>query len=149
MSHIVHDLIASGEARVVEAPKAAAPAAPARNQVESDRNFGLPKALYATTVGCYLGFLAVVSTAFANPELAIPMVIFVVFIVAGFGVPAIWTRLAGKTSEPQTMGEFRLKGIMTHTGRLAPRDATIQMLILPVLLVAWGLAVVVIAAVVR
>jgi hypothetical protein len=37
---------------------------------------------------------------------------------------------------------------MTNTGRLAPRDATIQVLILPVLLVTWGLAVAVIAAVV-
>jgi hypothetical protein len=37
---------------------------------------------------------------------------------------------------------------MTNTGRLAPRDAAVQMLILPVLLVVWGLAVAVIAAVV-
>lgn len=146
MSHIVHDLIARGEARVVELPEAATPPRP---QVESDRNFGLPKALYGATVACYLGFLTVVGTAFANPELAIPMAIFVVFIIAGFGVPALWTRLAGNASAPATLGEFGLKGIMTHTGRLAPRDATIQMLILPVLLVCWGLAVAVIAAVVR
>ncbi len=145
MSHIVHDLIARGEARVVEAPKAATPV---RHQVESDRNFGLPKALYGATVACYLGFLLVVGTAFASPMLAIPMAIFVVFIVAGFGVPAIWTRLAGNPSEPQTMGEFAVNGIMTHTGRLAARDATIQMLILPVLLVVWGLTVAVIAAIV-
>jgi len=146
MSHIVHDLIARGEARVVELPEAAIHPRP---QVESDRNFGLPKALYGATVACYLGFLAVVGTAFANPELAIPMAIFVVFIIAGFGVPALWTRLAGNASAPATLGEFGLKGIMTHTGRLAPRDATVQMLILPVLLVCWGLAVAVIAAVVR
>lgn len=145
MSHIVHDLIARGDARIVAQPETEARV---RLQVESDRNFGLPKALYAATVACYLGFLLVVGTAFASPMLAIPMAIFVVFIVAGFGVPAIWTRLAGNPSEPQTMGEFALKGIMTHTGRLAPRDATIQMLILPVLLVVWGLIVAVIAAVV-
>lgn len=104
---------------------------------------------YAATAACYLGFLLVVGTAFANPKLAIPMAIFVAFIVAGFGVPAVWTRLAGNTSAPQTMGEFALKGIMTHTGRLAPQDATIQLLILPVLLVVWGVVVAVIAAVVR
>ncbi len=146
MSHIVHEKIASGDARIVPQPAAEAPI---RMQVESDRNFGLPKALYGATVACYLGFLAAVGSAFANPELAIPMAIFVVFIVAGFGVPTVWTRLAGNASEPATLGEFGLKGIMTHTGRLAPRDATIQMLILPVLLVVWGLAVTVIAAVVR
>ena len=144
MSHIVHDLLASGDARIVAAPTDA----PVRHQVEADRNFGLPSALYGATVAGYLGFLLVVGSAFANPVLAIPMAIFVVFIVAGFGVPAIWTRLAGNASEPQTLGEFGARGIMTHTGPLAARDATIQVLILPVLLVVWGLAVAVIAAVV-
>lgn len=145
MSHIVHDLIASGEARIVKAP---APA-PARSQVEHDRNFGLPTALYTGTVAGYLGFLLVVGSAFGNPELAIPMAIFVLFIVAGFGVPALWTRLAGNTSAPQTLGEFGRNGVMTLTGRLAPRDATVQVLLLPLLLLVWGLAVAVIAAIVR
>jgi hypothetical protein len=144
MSHIVHDLIARGDARVVEQPETAA----VRHQVEVDRNFGLPTALYGATVAAYLGFLVIVGSAFANPVLAIPMAIFVLFIVAGFGIPAIWTRLAGNASAPQTLGEFETRGIMTNTGRLAPRDATIQVLILPVLLVIWGLAVAVIAAVV-
>jgi hypothetical protein len=142
MSHIAHDLIARGDARIVEQPAAV------RHQVEADRNFGLPTVLYGATVGCYLGFLLIVGSAFANPGLAIPMAIFVAFIVAGFGVPAVWTRLAGNTTAPQTLGEFETRGVMTHTGRLAPRDATIQVLILPVLLVVWGLAVAVIAAIV-
>lgn len=142
MSHTVHDHLASGNARLVEQPSVV------RNHVEVDRNFGLPSAFYSATVACYLGFLAITWAAFANPELAIPMVIFAVFIVAGFGVPMVWTRLKGNTTQPQTMGEFQMRGIMTHTGPLAPRDATIQMLILPVLLVVWGLAVAVIAALV-
>jgi hypothetical protein len=142
MSHIVHDLLARGDARIVAQPEAAP-----RHQVETDRNFGLPTALYGATVGGYLGFLVIVGSAFANPVLAIPMAIFVLFIIAGFGIPALWTRLAGNTSEPQTLGEFEARGIMTATGRLAARDATIQVLILPVLLVCWGLAVAVIAAV--
>lgn len=145
MSHIVHDLLARGDARIVEHPAEA----PVRHQIEADRNFGLPTALYGATVAGYLGFLLVVGTAFANPLLAIPMAIFVVFIIAGFGVPALWTRLAGNTTEPQTLGEFEARGIQTNTGRLAARDATIQVLILPALLVCWGLAVAVIAAVVR
>jgi hypothetical protein len=145
MSHTVHDLIARGDARIVAQP---ASADPVRSQVEVDRNFGLPSALYGATVACYLGFLLVVGTAFANPELAIPMVIFTVFIGAGFGVPALWTRLRNNPSAPPTLGEFAARGIMTHTGRLAPRDATVQVLILPVLLVVWGLSVAVIAAIV-
>lgn len=144
MSHIVHDLIARGEARVVDQPAAAPP----RTYHSVDRTFGLPNALYAATVACYLGFLVIVGSAFANPVLAIPMAIFALFIVAGFGIPAIWTRLAGNASEPQTIGELERDGIMTNTGRLAARDATIQVLLLPVLLVVWGLAVAVIAALV-
>lgn len=145
MSHIVHDLIASGDARIVAQPETVQ----VRHQVEADRNFGLPTALYGATVAGYLGFLLVVGSAFANPVLAIPMAIFAVFIIAGFGIPAIWTRLAGNASQPQTLGEFEARGIQTHTGRLAAKDASIQVLILPVLLVVWGLAVAVIAAVVR
>ena len=144
MSHIVHDLIARGDARVVDQP--AVPAV--RHQVEADRNFGLPTALYGATIACYLGFLAIVGTAFANPVLAIPMAVIVLLVVAAFGVPAIWTRLKDNASEPQTLGDFDAKGVMTNTGRLAPRDAAIQVLILPVLLVCWGIAVAVIAAIV-
>jgi hypothetical protein len=147
MSHIIHDLIASGDARIVAQPDSA-PAPLVRHQVETDRNFGLPTTFYGATVACYLGFLMIVGTAFASPLLAIPMAIFVLFIVAGFGIPAIWTRLAGNTTQPQTLGEFEAHGIMTHTGPLAARDATIQMLILPVLLVVWGLTVAAIAAIV-
>ncbi len=142
MSHIVHDLIASGGARIVEQP------APVRHQIEADRNFGLPTALYGATIACYLGFLVIVGTSFANPVLAIPMAIIVLLIVAAFGVPAVWSRLRDNSSAPQTLGEFEINGIMTNTGRLAPRDAAIQVLILPVLLVGWGLAIAVIAAIV-
>lgn len=144
MSHIAHDIIARGEARIVDHPAAA----PVRHQVEADRNFGLPAAFYGATIACYLGFLVIAGTAFANPVLAIPIAIMVLLIAAAFGVPTVWTRLKGNVSQPQTLGEFETRGIMTHTGRLAPRDATIQVLILPVLLVVWGLAVAVIAAVV-
>jgi hypothetical protein len=144
MSHIVHDLIASGDARIVAQPEAAP-----RHQVEVDRNFGLPTALYGATIACYLSFLLIVGSAFANPVLAIPMAVIVLLVVAGFGVPAIWTRLKGKLSEPETLGEFETRGIMTNTGRLGAGEATTQVLILPVLLVVWGLAVAVIAALVR
>lgn len=144
MSHIVHDLLVRGGARIVAEPDAAI----IRHQGETDRNFGLPSALYGATVAGYLGFLLVAGSAFANPVLAIPMAIFVIFIIAGFGVPAVWTRLAGNTTAPQTLGEFRQRGIMTLTGRLTAGEASVQMLILPALLVVWGLAVAVIAAVV-
>jgi hypothetical protein len=76
------------------------------------------------------------------------MAVIVLLIVAFFGVPMIWTRLKGNASEPSTLGEFEANGIMTNTGRLTAGEASAQVLVLPVLLVIWGLAVAVIAAVV-
>jgi len=145
MSKQVQDILARGDARIVEAP-----VAPVMDAAEygRDRSFGLPTALYGGTVACYLGFIAVTAMAFGNPALTIPMVIFALFIVAGFGVPAIFTRLKGNDSKPLTFGQFEDVGIMTHTGRLAPRDAKVQVLLLPVLVLCWGLVAVTIAAIV-
>ena len=145
MSQQIQDRIASGQARIVDAPDASLANAP-RHQVEADQNFGLPTALFATTVACYLGFLGIMLAAFAAPMLAIPMVIFAGFIIAGFGLPAIWTRVAQNETRPMSFGEFRNEGVMTHTGRCSPRDAATQMLILPVLIVGWGIAISVVVA---
>jgi hypothetical protein len=141
MSKQVHDIIESGAARIVEAP--------VRHQVEADRQFGLPAALYGAMVGCYLAFLAIAAVTFGNAALAIPMVIFAVAIVAGFGVPALWTRLKDNPSAPPSMGEFAQRGVMTNTGRLSARDAAIQILTLPVLVAVWGAVAFIIAALVR
>jgi hypothetical protein len=140
MSKLLQDKIQSGEARIVAGPKFG---------IKRDRSFGLPNALYAGTVACYLGFIGVMAVGFGNPVLIIPMVLFALFIVAGFGVPAIWTRLKGNDSKPLTMGQFEANGIMTNTGRLAPRDAAVQVLLLPALVLVWGMVAVAIAAIVR
>lgn len=139
MSKQVQSHIEAGEARIVEAPVAAP---------RIDRSFNLPTSLFGATVGCYLAFIGVMAIGFGNPGLLIPMVIFVGFIVAGFGVPALFTRLNGNDSAPLTNGQFEREGIATNTGRLAPRDARAQVLILPVLVVFWGIAISVIAALV-
>lgn len=115
-----------------------------------NRTFELPKALYGVTVGAYLGFLAVMALAFGNPHLSILMAIFVFSIVAGFGVPTIWATMKPDTSfRALAWGRFASKGVQTMSGQVTARDASVQVLILPVLILMWGLAVVVIAAVVR
>lgn len=139
MSKQVQDILARGDARIVDAPVEA----PAR-----DRSFGLPGALYGATVACYLGFVGVTALAFANPALAIPMTVIALFILAGFGVPAVFARLKGNDSRPLSLGQFERFGIMTHTGRLLPRDAAVQVLLLPVLVLFWGVTAVTIAALV-
>lgn len=138
MSMRIAQELVTEKARVVEAPRA---------PTKVDRTFELPRALYIVTVGAYLGFLALTATAFATPGLIIPMVIFTFIIVAGFAVPTIWTRMQPENdSAAKSWTRFEGEGIMTHTGPLKPKDAAIQVLILPVLVLLWGVAVVTIAA---
>jgi len=126
----------------------AAPPTLARKTVV-DRTFELPKGLYIATAGLYLGFIALLGVGFAHAEMIIPVAIFALFIVAGFGLPAVWTRLAPETaSQSQTWARFKQNGIMTAYGRTSARDATVQVLILPVLIFVWGVIVVTIAALV-
>lgn len=118
-----------------------------RPEATVDRTFGLPKQLYIATVALYLGFLAVMGVGFATPGLAIPMAIFAFFIVAGFGLPALWTTMQpDNPSRPLAWGHFASEGIMTLTGRVRAADAAVQVLILPALILLWGAAVVTIAA---
>ncbi len=115
-----------------------------------DRSFELPAALYLGTAGCYFAFLAVMAVGFGNPALILPMAIFVIFIAMAFAVPALWMRMG--PDHPQRLvswSRFRRNGIMTAFGRSTSGAATVQVLILPVLILLWGFGVVTIAALVR
>ena len=117
--------------------------------VTVDRTFELPRELYVATVALYLGFLGVMAMGMASPGLVIPMVIFAFFIVAGFALPGIWTRMQpGNPVSPMPWEKFRRHGISTLTGRLSAGEAATQMLILPVLVFLWAIACVTIAALV-
>ncbi len=123
---------------IVEAPRA---------KPVADRSFELPKALYFTSAACYLVFIGLLAAALSSPGLIIPLAVCVVLIAAFFGVPAMWTRMAPQSrTEPMAWQQFRSRGIATHTGHLSSGEAAIQMLVLPVLIVMWALAVVTIAA---
>lgn len=140
MSKLITNEFVSEKARIVEAPRA---------PTVVNRTFELPRGLYGATVAAYLGFIGIMAAGFQSPGLIIPMVIFAFFIVAGFAVPTIWTRLKPESGQSALRwSEFTGKGIMTNTGRLSARDAAIQTLILPVLILLWGVAVVTIAALV-
>ena len=138
MSKLIAPELIAEKATIVDAPHV---------PTTVDRNFELPNALYGATVACYLGFIALMAITFGAPALIIPMVIFAFIILAGFGVPTIWATMQGTgNTKSLGMGQFANRGIMTHTGRLKPRDAATQVLVLPVLVFLWGLAVVTIAA---
>jgi hypothetical protein len=133
-------------AAVTPAPPVAGP----HVRSEIDRSFELPTGLYTTTVALYLGFIAVMALALMNSELVLPMAVFALFIVAGFGTPALWARMnPAKRQRAMSWGSFRHRGIQTATGHLGAGSAAVQVLILPVLIFVWGLAVVAIVIAVR
>ncbi len=112
-----------------------------------DRSFELPTGLYAATVAAYLGFVGVMAGAFANPGLALPLVVFALFIIAAFGTPMLWVRMnPGNRQGAMSWQRFKNRGIQTGTGQLPAGAAAVQVLILPVLILGWGIAVAVIAA---
>lgn len=138
--HLTREFVAE-QATIVAAPKP---------RYEVDRTFQLPIGLYTATVALYLGFLVVMATGFSTPGLIIPMAIFTIIIVAGFGVPAVWTRLSPITESKQIpFSKLQRDGISTLTGRLSAKDASVQMLILPIIVFRWGVATVSIATLVR
>jgi hypothetical protein len=119
-------------------------------EVKVGRSFDLPPVLHGTTVGLYLAFLAVMALAFQDRGMILPMAIFVIYIAMAFGVPALWTRMQpDHDGKAPSWGEFARNGIATHTGMMKAGDATGQVLILPVLILGWGIGIALIAAVVR
>jgi hypothetical protein len=132
--------------------KMAAPApdvAQPRLSNRAERTFGLHPALFAATIGAYLAFLAIMAATFMNPNLLIPFAIFVAYIVMAFGVPALWSNVVGRpVGRFQSWAEFRSEGMDIHTGHVTSGAAIAQVLVLPGLIVAWGLAIAVIVALV-
>lgn len=115
-----------------------------------DRSFELPTRLYGATVGLFLAYIGLMTWGFAHPELLIPGVIFALFVVAGFGVPALWVRMQPENpTKPKSWSRFQRDGIMTLTGRLKANEAAAQVLVMPAVVFMWGVAVVSIAAWVR
>ena len=75
------------------------------------------------------------------------LAIFVIFTVGFYVVPAMWTGLGRKNAgKAMSMDKLLGEGIATHVGWCKGRDAIVQALILPVLILGWGIAVVSIAA---
>ena len=72
------------DARIVAAPELAARAC-------TDRSFELPPVLHVATALLFVGFVSVLSLAFANPEMAVPYGVFIAFIAGFFIVPGLWT----------------------------------------------------------
>ncbi|MBW0144003.1 hypothetical protein [Sphingomicrobium clamense] len=116
---------------------------------EVDRTFGLPVGLHTAFFGLFFAYLGVMGLGFAHPEMILPMAIFVIFTAGFYVVPMAWAVMnPEKSAKAMSMRELMVRGIETHTGLALGKDAVAQVLILPVLILGWGIAVVSIAALV-
>jgi hypothetical protein len=124
-----------------------APVTPRTNRAE--RVFGLHPALFAITIGSYFLFLGIMAAAFMTPDLVLPFIIFAVYVAMAFGTPGLWARVRGRDPGPvQSWAQFRKEGVDIATGHLGSGAAVAQVVMLPVLLVGWGAAIAIIAAIV-
>lgn len=69
-------------------------------------------------------------------------------LLAFFGIPAIFQKMAPKGTRALTWFEFVNRGIATGSGHTTAGEATVLVLLLPLLIVGFGIAVTIIAALV-
>jgi hypothetical protein len=133
-----HELVARNEIVAPPTPRAC-----------TDRNFNLPVALHAAYFGFFFAFLAVMWASFASPGLVVPMGVFVAFLAAFYVVPMKWATMQ-PDNESRAMAFSRLMadGVDTITGRCSGGAVIAQVLILPALVFAWGIAIALIVALV-
>lgn len=123
-------------------------APPAQRSCE-DHSFEIPSGLYWTSAAFLFGFVAVTSIGFASAGLMVPIAVIVFFLAMFFTVPALFVRTSPKDSRRGLSWSGLMEGGMdTATGQTSGREAAVLVLILPLLIFCWGLAVVSIAALV-
>lgn len=114
----------------------------------TDHSFELPGGLYAAMAVLLFGFLAVLAIGLPTPGLIVPMAVNFIFLTAFFAVPAIFVRAARDPARPGSWAAFLDRGIETATGHCGGKEAAVLMLLLPVFIFGWALAIVTIAALV-
>jgi len=116
----------------------------------SDQSFEFPTGIYIAMATMFTGFVAVLGLAFRGGHMAVVVGVIFAFIAAFFAVPAtLATVAAGQTTtKALSWVEFADRGIMTATGRTSAREATTLVLLLPFLILLFGIAVATIASLV-
>jgi hypothetical protein len=111
-----------------------------------DRAFDLHPALYGATLAGFGGFLVLMWAAFGEAQLAITFAICIVFIGMYFAIPTVFARVDGRAGPFASWGDFMREGFDCLTGHLTAKETIAQVLIMPAMLLFWGLCVAVIKA---
>ena len=95
----------------------------------------------------FAGFIAVLSLDFRGGHMAVSYGVIFAFIAVFFPIPAIFPQI--KSDGPTralSWALFRYKGIQTATGCSSATEATVLVLLLPFLILCFGIAIATIAA---
>lgn len=112
----------------------------------ADHVFDLHPALHITVFGGFFAYLGLMWAAFGEKQLAIPFAIFAVFLAAAFIVPAWWARvLPDAGGRKPDWADFRSEGMVCETGRQSAGGVMVQVLIMPAVLLTWGLFLLVVS----
>ncbi|MGE5564155.1 MAG: hypothetical protein ACM3ZV_12755 [Bacillota bacterium] len=122
--------------------------APPVERACTDQSFELPAGLYAAMAAMFTGFVAVLGLAFRGGHMGVAVGVIFAFIAAFFAVPAAFPGMAASTSRSRSLDwfEFSRRGIHTATGHSSAGEATVLVLLLPFLILCFGIAVVTISA---
>ena len=115
-----------------------------------DQTFEIPTAIYVAMVSMFAGFIAVLSFAFRGGHMAVVYGVVFAFIAAFFAVPALFPGQAPEQSRAKALSlfDFGHRGIATATGRASAGEATALILVLPFLILCFGIAIATIASLV-
>jgi hypothetical protein len=131
------ELLARGE--IVEAPA---------GRACRDQCFELPRGIYIAMALMFAGFFAILATAFRGGHMAVGYGVISAFIATFFAVPAAFPNVGRKDGRNRARSwfDFSDRGMMTATGHSSAGEATILVLLLPFLVLCFGIAVTTIAA---
>lgn len=109
----------------------------------TDQSFELPGGIYAAMAMMFTGFVGVLALAFRGGHMAVAYGVIFAFMAAYFAIPAMFQQKQGLS-----WSMFRYRGVQTATGRSTAAEATVLVLLLPFLIMCFGIAVATIAALV-
>jgi hypothetical protein len=116
----------------------------------TDQTFELPAVIYVAMASMFTGFVAVLGFTFRGGHMAVVVGVIFAFIAAFFAVPAMFPGVASATVSRKALSwtEFSGRGVVTATGHASAREATVLVLLLPFLIMCFGIAVATIASLV-
>ncbi|ODP37049.1 hypothetical protein [Sphingomonas turrisvirgatae] len=100
-------------------------------------------------VGLFAGFFAYLGlmwAAFGEKQLAIPFAIFAIFLAGAYIVPAWWAWVVpDEGGRKPEWAEFMHEGFACETGWQSAQGVMVQVLIMPAVLIGWGLFLLVVS----